>query len=67
MSRVRCDGSWGRPSGRHLRHARLNLVGSYVTIDFIAGVCEDLSNGLDRNSTGCRVPIVSCRGMSSDL
>lgn len=45
----------------------LNPVGSYVTIDFIAGVCEDLSNGLDRNSTGCRVPIVSCRGMSSDL
>lgn len=37
----------------------LNPVGSYVTIDFIAGVCEDLSNGLDRNSTGCRVP--SCR------
>lgn len=45
----------------------LNPVGSYVTIDFIAGVCENLSNGLDRNSTGCRVPIVSCRGMSSDL
>ena len=45
----------------------LNPVGSYVTIDFIAGACENLSNGLDRNSTGCRVPIVSCRGMSSDL
>ena len=45
----------------------LNPVRLYVTIDFIAGVCENLSNGLDRNSTGCRVPIVSCRGMSSDL
>lgn len=48
-------------------HARLNLVGLYVTINFIAGARENLSNGLDRNSTGCRVPIVSCRGMSSDL
>lgn len=45
----------------------LNPVGSYVTIDFIAGFVRTSCNGLDRNSTGCRVPIVSCRGMSSDL
>lgn len=53
------DGTYNTPD--------LNPVGSYVTIDFIAVARENLSNGLDRNSTGCRVPIVSCRGMSSDL